>query len=139
MNRWFRSPVIRNHILWLTLVVAVSPALTAFAATPSRLNVLWIVGDDHAAHAVGCYGNKHVRTPNLDRLAAGGMRFDRAFCNSPVCTASRQSFITGRYPRTIGVTQLQTALPEKEPTLADMLKPAGYLTAAIGKMHFNSQ
>jgi choline-sulfatase len=66
------------------------------------------------------------------------MRFDRAFCNSPVCTASRQSFLTGRYPRTIGVTQLQTPLPANETTLAELLHAAGYDTAAIGKMHFNS-
>jgi len=67
------------------------------------------------------------------------MRFDRAFCNAPVCTASRQSFLTGRYPRTIGVTQLSTPLPESEVTLAELLRDAGYDTAAIGKMHFNSQ
>src|SRR5881628_454149 len=87
---------------------------------------------------MGAYGNKQVRTPNLDKLAAQGMRFDRAFCNSPVCTASRQSFLTGRYPRTIGVTQLASALPENEVTLAEILKTNGYDTAAIGKMHFNS-
>jgi choline-sulfatase len=79
-----------------------------------------------------------VQTPHIDALAAGGMRFDRAFCNSPVCTASRQSFLTGRYPRTIGVTQLATALPESEITLAELLCDSGYETAAIGKMHFNS-
>jgi choline-sulfatase len=66
------------------------------------------------------------------------MRFDRAYCNSPVCTASRQSFLTGRYPRTLGVTQLQTPLPDGEQTLARLLRAAGYDTAAIGKMHFNS-
>src|SRR5262249_15358413 len=105
---------------------------------PRRPNVVWIVADDHAPYVLGAYGNAKVRTPNLDRLAAEGMRFDQAYCTSPVCTASRQSFLTGRYPRTVGVTQLQTALPASETTLAEMLKAAGYDTAAIGKMHFNS-
>jgi len=109
------------------------------AAEPSPPNVLWIIADDHAAYVTGAYGNRLVRTPHLDRLAASGMRFDRAYCNAPVCTASRQSFITGRYPRTIGVTLLRTPLPEAETTLAEMLGPAGYDTAAIGKMHFNSR
>src|SRR5262249_45302633 len=79
-----------------------------------------------------------VKTPNIDRIAAEGLRFDRAYCNSPVCTASRQSFLTGRYPRTVGVTLLKTPLPESETTLAELLRDAGYDTAAVGKMHFNS-
>ncbi len=110
----------------------------ARAEAPKRPNILWICADDHAPYVCGAYGNKIVRTPNLDRLAAEGMRFDRAYCNSPVCTASRQSFLTGRYPRTLGVTLLQTPLPEGERTLATVLHAAGYNTAAIGKMHFNS-
>ncbi|MBX7074296.1 MAG: sulfatase-like hydrolase/transferase [Pirellulales bacterium] len=118
---------------FLLLLVA---SVAARAAPP---NVLLLMGDDHAPYVTGTYGNRQVRTPHLDRLAAAGMRFDRAFCNSPVCTASRQSLITGRYPRTIGVTQLATPLPESETTLAELLKAAGYDTAAIGKMHFNSQ
>jgi arylsulfatase A-like enzyme len=108
------------------------------ADAPRRLNVLWICADDHAAYVIGAYGNHRAHTPNLDRLAASGIRFDRAFCSSPVCTAARDSFITGRYPRTIGVTQLRTPLPESEQTLAHVLKRGGYETAAIGKMHFNS-
>jgi arylsulfatase A-like enzyme len=114
---------------------ATSPSL---AADKPRPNVLWICADDLATYACSTYGGKQARTPNIDRLAARGMRFNRAFCNSPVCTASRQSFLTGRYPRTIGVTQLSTPLPESETTLAELLKGAGYETAAIGKMHFNS-
>jgi choline-sulfatase len=105
---------------------------------PRRPNVLWIVADDLAPYAVGAYGCTRVKTPHIDRLAADGLRFDRAYCNSPVCTASRAAFITGRYPRTVGVTRLPTPLPETEQTLADLLKKAGYDTAAIGKMHFNS-
>jgi choline-sulfatase len=129
-----------EHVLaCLTLIVAASGPAAALAADPVRRpNVLWICADDHAAYVCGAYGNRIVHTPNIDRLAAGGMRFDRAFCNSPVCTASRQSFLTGRYPRTIGVTQLSTALSENETTLAELLGTSGYRTAAIGKMHFNS-
>lgn len=117
------------------LFAIASPVL---AAEPPRPNVLWICADDLAAYCLGAYGNSLARTPNIDRLTAEGVRFDRAYCNSPVCTASRQSFLTGRYPRTIGVIQLKTALPESETTLAEMLSTAGYRTAAIGKMHFNS-
>ena len=114
-------------------------ASPSFGQAPAKkLNVVVICGDDHAAYVMGAYGNKQVRTPNLDRLAEQGMRFDRAYCTAPVCTPSRQSFLTGRYPRTIGLTQLRTALPEAEDTLAELLKAAGYRTAAIGKMHFNS-
>lgn len=117
----------------------VSPnGIEAMGAEKDRPNVLWICADDLAPYACGAWGGK-ARTPQIDRLAARGMRFDRAFCNAPVCTASRQSFLTGRYPRTIGVTQLSTALPESEVTLAELLRDAGYDTASIGKMHFNSQ
>jgi choline-sulfatase len=128
----------RGVILLALASVAVVPAAVG-AEAPQRPNVLWICADDHAPYVCGAYGNKIVRTPNLDRLAAEGMRFDRAYCNAPVCTASRQSFFTGRYPRTLGVTLLQTALREGEETLATRLRRVGYDTAAIGKMHFNSE
>jgi arylsulfatase A-like enzyme len=124
--------------LGMAVVVAAMTAGIAHGEPPRYPNVLWICADDHAPYVCGAYGNKIVRTPNLDRLAAEGVRFDRAYCNSPVCTASRQSFLTGRYPRTLGVTLLQTPLPEGEQTLATLLRAAGYDTAAIGKMHFNS-
>ncbi|MBI3852805.1 MAG: sulfatase [Verrucomicrobia bacterium] len=127
-----------RSILFAIIFCLTLPAHFGWAQEKRPPNVLWICGDDHAPYVIGAYGNNQVRTPNLDRLASQGMRFDRAFCNSPVCTASRQSFITSRYPRTIGVTQLKTPLAENEVTLAEVLKRAGYNTAAIGKMHFNS-
>ena len=103
----------------LGVAALLATASPLFAQAPARpLNVLVICGDDHAAYVMGAYGNKQVRTPNLDKLAGQGMRFDRAYCTAPVCTPSRQSFLTGRYPRTIGLTQLRTALPESEDTLA---------------------
>ena len=126
-------------LLLAALVAALSPSGLRADAPAKKLNILLLIGDDHAAYALGAYGNQQVRTPNLDRLASQGLRFNRAYCTCPMCTASRQSFLTGRYPRSLGVTQLRTALPETEDTLAKMLRRAGYRTAAIGKMHFNSQ
>lgn len=120
------------------LVPLLLSAVPLLAADP-KPNVLWICADDLAAYPLGCYGDKLAKTPNIDTLAKSGVRFDGAYCNSPVCTASRQSFLTGRYPRSLGVTQLKTALPDGTPTLATMFKAAGYDTASIGKMHFNSQ
>ncbi len=123
----------------LALLALVHFVCGAAAAAERAPNVLLICADDHAAYVMGAYGNRIVRTPNLDRLARAGMRFERAYCNSPVCTASRQSFLTGRYPRTLGVTRLETPLPAGEVTLAETLHAAGYDTAAVGKMHFNSE
>ncbi|MGD9724265.1 MAG: sulfatase [Pirellulales bacterium] len=120
------------------MALVVAPAGARATDPPRPPNILLIVADDHAAYVTGAYGNAQVRTPNIDALAAGGLRFERAYCNSPVCTASRQSFLTGRYPRSIGVTRLQTPLPDAEVTLAETYKLAGFDTAAIGKMHFNS-
>jgi choline-sulfatase len=101
-------------------------------------NVVFIMGDDHAAGVMGAYGNPLVRTPNLDRLAAQGARFERAYANSPVCTPSRQSILTGKLPHAAGVTLLRTPLAEGQVTIAEHLQARGYRTAAIGKMHFNS-
>jgi choline-sulfatase len=101
-------------------------------------NFVVIIGDDHRADALGVAGSRWASTPHLDQLAREGTRFDRAYCNAPVCTASRQSLLTGLHPHTVGVTLLTTPLPENSVTLSERLRPRGYATAAIGKMHFNS-
>lgn len=121
-----------------SLAMAGSCASIVGPEEPAIRNVLVISADDHATHAMGAYGNAVIRTPNLDRLAAGGVRFDSAYANCPFCTPSRQSFITGKYPHGCGVTLLQTPLEEKQLTIADHLGAAGFKTAAVGKMHFNS-
>lgn len=102
-----------------------------------RPNFVFLHADDHAAYVMGCDGNPLAHTPNLDRLAAEGTRFARHYCNSPVCTPSRQSFLTGLLPHAAGVTRLSTPLAEDKQTLARQLKRAGYKTAVFGKMHFN--
>ena len=82
-------------------------------------------------------GNRRALTPNLDRLAAEGTRFARHHCNSPVCTPSRQSILTGQLPHAAGVTVLSTPLAPDRPTIAKTLAAQGFSTAVIGKMHFN--
>lgn len=101
-------------------------------------NVVFIVGDDHSAEVLGAYGNKIVRTPNLDRMARRGIMFARAYVSSPVCSPSRQSMITGKYPHATGVSLLRSPFPEEQVTIADHLSPLGFKTAIIGKNHFNN-
>lgn len=112
--------------------------LMAQATLPRRKpNFLFILADDHAGYVLGCDGNPLATTPNIDRLATQGTRFSAHHCNSPVCTPSRQSFLTGQMPHAAGVTVLSTPLSPDKPTLAKQFKKSGYQTAVFGKMHFN--
>ncbi len=100
-------------------------------------NVLYIIADDHAGYVLGADGHRRAHTPHLDHLASQGTRFAANYCNSPVCTPSRQSILTGQLPHSAGVTVLGTPLDEGKPTLAKQLDASGYSTAVFGKMHFN--
>ena len=102
-------------------------------------NVLFLMADDHAAYVAGRYGNPIIRTPNIDRLADEGVLFERAYANSPVCSPSRQSIITGRLPHAAGVTLLRTPLSDDQLTIAEHLQSFGFQTGAVGKMHFDSE
>lgn len=116
-------------------------AIAAFAGAAyqpqRRPNLLYIIADDHAGYVLGAHGNALAQTPHLDRLASEGTRFARHYCNSPVCTPSRQSLLTGQLPHAAGVTVLKTPLSTEKPTVAKQLQKAGYRTGVIGKMHFN--
>src|SRR5262249_23383069 len=100
-------------------------------------NLLLIIADDHAGGTLGIEGDPRRATPNLDALARQGVLFERAYCNSPLCTPSRQSLITGKLPHTVGVTQLATRLSDEVLTMGEWFRDLDYRTAAIGKMHFN--
>ena len=100
-------------------------------------NVLWICTDQQRWDTLGCYGNDHVDTPHLDRLAAGGVLFERAFCQSPVCTPSRASFLTGRYPRTTRCRQNGQSIPADERLISRLLADAGYACGLSGKLHLS--
>src|SRR5262245_54034575 len=84
------------------------------AKSSPRLNVLLIVCDDLNTH-LGCYGDPVVKTPNVDRLAQRGVRFERAYAQYPVCNPSRTSFLSGLHPETTGVTDQQTVLRTRMP------------------------
>lgn len=101
----------------------------------SRPNILFIMSDDHAAHAMGCYGSRINETPHLDRIAAGGMRLDNCFCTNSICAPSRATILTGTYNHINGVTTLATKLDGRQPTFPQALQAAGYQTALIGKWH----
>lgn len=121
---------IRIAAAWLALAAA-----TAMA--DDRPNILFLMADDHATHAVGAYQGRLARldpTPNIDRLAASGMRFRRAFCTNSICTPSRASILTGQYSHTNGVYKF-TPLDPSRPTLPKLMRAAGYHTAMIGKSH----
>lgn len=101
-----------------------------------RPNILIIMTDQHSPRQLGCYGDPLMRTPNLDRLAEQGMRFDNTYCPSPLCVPSRMSFMTGRLPSRTGMMLNQSILPSGIPTWAHHLAIAGYETSLIGRMHF---
>lgn len=112
-------------------------ALPLWAEEAKRPNVLLIVSDDLTATALSCYGNKVCRTPNIDRLAAVGTRFTRAFCNGTYCGPSRASFLSGYYPHATGVlgyTSPRPAIGDRA-TWPQAFKTAGYYTARVSKIY----
>lgn len=132
-----------------------SAALAAAAdkAPLQRPNIVVILADDLAAWMLGCYGNKEIRTPNIDNLAREGMRFNNGFVCTPICSASRATLFTGRVPRQHGIhdflsdnpieqpPQGQLAPPpsfEKEVMISDVLAGAGYNCGYVGKWHMGN-
>ena len=105
-------------------------------AANDRPNLLLIMSDEHAPMFSGPYGHPLVQTPNLDRLAAEGVVFQNAYCNSPLCTPSRMSFMTGRYVHHIGAWDNSTPLPTDAVTWAHRLRAVGYDVVLSGKQHF---
>ncbi len=108
---------------------------TSTLATPRPPNIVFLLSDDHSVPDLGCYGNPHVRTPHLDRLAAEGMRFNHCYVASPQCSPNRSALFSGCTPHTIGTSRLHAPMPPWETTVIDLLKRQGYYTAAFRKHH----
>lgn len=105
------------------------------SASKSRPNLLFIMTDDHASHAMSCYGSRINETPNLDRIANEGIRFDRCFCTNSICTPSRAAILTGKYNHLNGVRTLHEKLDGRQMNVAKLLQAEGYQTAVVGKWH----
>ena len=101
----------------------------------SRPNLVLIIADDMNWNDCGAYGHPAIRTPNINRMAQEGLRFEHAYLTASSCSPSRASLITGRYPHNTGAEQLHWPLPPDSVTLPAELKKAGYYTAAAGKWH----
>jgi len=125
----------------LTAPLALLAQSKAARAAHSRPNILFILADDFGYADLSCYGRRDYTTPNIDRLAAQGVRFTQAYANSAVCTASRVALITGRYQYRLPVgleeplAGRNVGVPPDHPTLPSLLRKAGYGTTLIGKWH----
>ncbi|WP_109829363.1 sulfatase family protein [Reichenbachiella versicolor] len=123
----------------LTLFILAS-SFTVSAKQPP--NIIFIMSDDHAAHAIGAYGGRFESlnpTPNLDQLAKEGIRFENAFCTNSICTPSRATIISGQYSQTNGVLDLDHKLNPDKQYLPIELKKQGYSTAIFGKWHLKNE
>ena len=102
------------------------------------MNVLLVLSDEHNREIAGCYGNPFVRTPNLDALAARGVVYENAYCNSPICVPSRASLATGDYVHRTGYWDSAAAYDGKVPSWHHRVREAGHDAVSIGKLHFRS-
>ncbi len=116
-------------------VALISLCITLPCLADERPNFVIFVADDMAWEDCGAYGHPTIRTPNIDRLAKQGMRFDRAYLTCSSCSPSRCSMLTGRYPHSTGAGELHLPLPANQTLFTKPLQQAGYWTAAVGKWH----
>src|SRR3990170_4194358 len=104
-------------------------------AASRRPNIVMILTDDHASHAISAYGSVVNRTPRIDEIAASGWKLENCFATTSLCSPSRASILTGTYSHINGVSTLETPFDASQPTFISQLRDAGYRTAIVGKWH----
>ena len=127
----------RTFTIALLICTLLGP--TAAAIDASKPNILLVITDQHSATALSCAGNHDLKTPALDRLAADGVRFDRAYVTQPLCLPCRSSLQTGRYPHEIGTISNGRPIRGEFPLLGNLVNEAGYESAYIGKWHVGKE
>ena len=120
------------------LLLPVLGGLAPAEESQKRPNILFIFSDDHGYQALSCYGSNRNQTPNLDRIAQEGMRFDRAFVTNSICGPSRAVVLTGKYGHLNGFVRNGDTFDGTQQTVSKLLQQAGYQTAVIGKWHLES-
>ncbi len=118
----------------ITQLLFIFSLFIPLAAQTKQPNIVFIMTDDHAAHAISSYGSKLINTPNIDRIAREGMRFTNAFVTNSICTPSRAVILTGKYSHLNGVPVFNH-IDNTQPMLPKYLQAAGYYTGMIGKWH----
>tara|TARA_R110002124_G_scaffold5743_2_gene36195 strand:+ start:2126 stop:3700 length:1575 start_codon:yes stop_codon:yes gene_type:complete len=128
-----------QRIVRIVAVLAIA-ACSELAGAVERPNIVFIFSDDHAVRAVSAYGDSLVETPNIDRIAASGVRFDRAYVGNSICGPSRATLLTGMHSHANGFYSNEWSGPfdGEQQTLSNLLQGAGYQTAVIGKWHLYS-
>ncbi len=122
-----------------TLGVLLAETAHGTGAGASRPNIIFVMADDHASHALSCYGSVINKTPHLDRIAEEGMRFENCFVTNSICAPSRAVLLTGKYSHLNGVPTNRERFDGGQQTFPKLLRAAGYQTALVGKWHLKSE